>query len=266
MVAALADGEGGAATAVDDNADWPIYGGDAGQRSYSPLTQIAPENVGKLQAVWTYRSGDARGAFSQMQCNLIVIGGTLYAVTSGSNVVALDASNGQERWRFDGVRASGAGASSVSRGVTYWRDGRDQRIFAAAGPYMYALDATTGEPVTSFGDQGRIDLREGLGRDPLKLSLAATTPGVVFRDLIIVGSRVSEGVGAAPGHIRAYDARTGKRRWIFHTIPQPGEAGHETWPPDAWRAAGGANAWAGMSVDEGRGLVFAPTGSASYDF
>ncbi len=266
IAAALAHGDGTSGGATFSEAEWPVYGGDAAQRRYSQLTQITPENVSKLQVVWTYRSGEARGAFSQMQCNPLVIGGTLYAVTSGSNVVALGATNGEERWRFDAMRASGAGAASVSRGVTYWRDGRDQRIFAAAGPYMYALDAATGEPVKSFGQQGRIDLREGLGRDPLKLSVAATTPGTIFRDLIVVGSRVGEGVGAAPGHIRAYDTRTGKRRWIFHTIPQPGEAGHETWPADAWRVAGGANAWAGMSVDEVRGLIFAPTGSASYDF
>lgn len=259
-------------TAVAHGADrrgdieWPVYGGDAGQRRYSSLTQITPANVTKLQVAWTYRSGDSPGPLSQMQCNPVVVDGVLYAVTPGSHVVALDAATGKEHWRFDMVAASGAGAASISRGVTYWKGVAGRRIFAAAGQYLYALDATTGVPEKSFGEQGRIDLRTGLGRDPDKLSVAATTPGIVYRNLIIVGSRVGEGTGAAPGHIRAYDTKTGKQAWIFHTIPQPGEEGHGTWPMDAWRTSGGANSWAGMSVDEQRGLVFAPTGSASYDF
>lgn len=200
--------------------EWPVYGGDAGQRRYSSLTQITPANVAKLQFAWTYRTGDSPGLLSQMQCNPLVVDGVLYAVTPGSHVVALDAANGKERWRFDTVAASGAGAASISRGVTYWKGAAGQRIFAAAGRYLYSLDATTGLPAKSFGEHGRIDLRSGLGRDPDKLSIAATTPGIVYRNLIIVGSRVGEGT------LLALDAATGRRVWHFQTVH------HDLWDRD----------------------------------
>ncbi len=246
--------------------DWPVYGGDAGQRRYSSLAQINTKNVGRLQRAWEYHSGDSPGPYSQMQCNPLIVDGVLYAVTPGMRIVSLDATTGVELWRFDALAASGLAAAGVSRGLTYSSAGNVRRIFAAAGPYLFSLDAKTGKPVVSFGAGGRIDLRVGLGRDPQKLSVDASTPGVIYRNLIIMGTRVGEGSGAAPGHIRAYDIQSGAQKWIFHTIPQAGEYGYETWPEQAWRTSGGANSWAGMSVDQRRGLVFAPTGSASYDF
>ena len=153
-----------------------------------------------------------------------------------------------------------------NRGVSYWEEGNDRRVFVVAQQYLYAIDATSGKPIASFGDSGRVDLREGLGRDPKLQSISATTPGVVYKDLLILGSIVSEDLPASPGDIRAFDVRTGKIRWTFHTIPHPGEYGYETWPKDAWTYIGGVNDWAGMSLDEKRGWVFAATGSASFDF
>src|ERR1051326_9037424 len=183
-------------------------------------------------------------------------------------LLALDAATGRELWRFDPFADhAGGGSVGVNRGVVYWSDGRDRRVLFTAGHNLYAVDAGTGRPVVSFGQNGRVDVRDGLGRDASKLFVLPTTPGVLFRNLLILGDRVSEGPGpSAPGHIRAYDVRSGRMEWIFHTIPHPGEPGYETWPPDAWQHIGGANCWTGMAVDEGRGLVFIPTGSASFDF
>jgi quinoprotein glucose dehydrogenase len=196
------------------------------------------------------------------------VDGVLYASSAQLKVFALDAATGAQKWVFDPFAVGGGpGALGVNRGVTYWADGADRRVFMGAGPHLYALDAVTGRPIASFGDHGRIDLRQGLDADTTGLSVLSNTPGSIYKDLIIVPTRVSEGPGrAAPGHIRAFDVRTGQRRWIFHTIPRPGQAGHETWPADAWQRIGAANNWAGMAVDEQRGLVFVPTGSAAFDF
>lgn len=249
--------------------EWPVHGGDPGHRQYSPLTQIDRSNVGRLEAAWTYRTGDADpNGRSQIQCNPIVVDGVLYATSPQLKVFALDAATGRELWRFDPF-ATGAKRHSlgVNRGVTYWEDGEERRVFAAAGQRLYALDASTGKPATSFGENGSVSLTDGLGHDVSRLYVLSNTPGAIYRDLLIVGTRVSEGPGpAAPGHIRAYDVRTGRIRWVFHTIPHPGEFGHDTWPSDAWTRVGGANAWSGISVDQERGLVFLPLGSAAYDF
>ena len=153
-----------------------------------------------------------------------------------------------------------------NRGLTFWGDGNGRRIFVVVRNFLFALDARTGNPIPTFGNAGRVDLREGLGRDPKIQSISATSPGVIYKDLLILGSIVSEDLPASPGHIGDYDVRTGKLRWVFHTIPFPGEVGYETWPKDAWKYIGGANCWAGMSVDEKRKLVFVPTGSAAFDF
>lgn len=249
--------------------DWPTHGGDPGHRQWSPLDQVNRANVTRLQVAWTYRSGDADPANrSQIQCQPIVVRGVLYATSPALKVFALDAATGRERWRFDpfagGEKMPTLG---VNRGVTYWEDGDDRRILFTAGQRLYALDARTGAPIPSFGAAGSVSLLDGLDRDVTGLYVISNTPGALYRDLLILGTRVSEGPGAsAPGHVRAYDVRTGKIRWIFHTIPHPGESGHETWPRDAWTRSGGANAWSGISVDPARGLVFLPIGSAAFDF
>lgn len=238
--------------------EWPAYGGGPEGIRYSPLAQIHRGNVRTLQVAWTYDSGETGG----LQANPIVVDGVLYTVTPRHHVVALDAATGAVRWTFD----SGIELSGAHRGVTYWRKGDDRRIFAGQDHYLYALDARTGRPIPAFGRDGRVDLREGLGRPVEEQSIRLTTPGIVFEDRIIVGGRVGEGLPASPGHVRAYDTKTGALVWTFHTIPQPGEAGYETWPKDAWTYSGGANNWAGMAVDAARGIVYVPTGSAAADF
>lgn len=237
--------------------DWKVYGGSPENIRYSQLNQINRDNVKRLQAAWTYDTGDMFPG-SEMQCNPIVVDGVLFATTPKLRVIALDAATGALRWSFD----PGQRTKARNRGVTYWH----QRIYFVAGHDLYSLDARTGKLIAGFGESGRVDLREGLGREPAAITISATTPGAIYKDLLILGSITAEDLPSAPGHIRAYDTRTGKIRWIFHTIPQPGEFGYETWPKDAWTYTGSANNWAGMTVDEKRGLVFVPTGSAAFDF
>jgi quinoprotein glucose dehydrogenase len=246
------------ASAPDDYRGWPAYGGGPEQMRYSSLQQIHRRNVGQLQIAWTYDTGEKGG----LQTQPIVADGVLYAVTPSHRAFALRASTGEVLWTFDSkIKAQGA-----HRGVMYWSEGDERRVFAAVDDYVYALDARTGVPVATFGDDGRIDLRRDLGRDPARQSVRLTSPGVIYKDLMILGGRVSEGLPASPGAIRAYDVRTGKLRWIFNTIPRPGEHGYDTWPDKAWTYSGGANNWAGMALDERRGLVYVPTGSAAADF
>lgn len=253
---------------------WNVTGGSKENIRYSTLTQIDTSNVSQLQVAWTYHTGDADTVnHSQIQCNPIIVDGVMYATSPKLKVVAVDAASGQEKWVFDPHKNSDTGNQrsrfimNNNRGVTYWTDGNNKRILFTAGSSLYELDAMTGAPVVSFGDSGRVDLHLGLGRDVDDLFVVATSPGIIYKDLYILGSRVSEGSDAAPGHIRAYDVNTGKQRWIFHTIPQPGEKGFETWEDTtAYKHIGGANSWSGFSLDEKRGLLFAPTGSASFDF
>lgn len=200
-----------------------------------------------------------------MQATPIVVGRVLYSTTPALAVVALRADSGTLVWKFDPF-AKGPRETHVNRGVAYWAEGEERRIFFSAGRRLYALDARTGIPIPTFGDSGWVDLGAGLGRDIGDAYVVATTAGAVYQDLLIQGTRVGEGEGSAPGDVRAYDVRTGRIAWTFHTIPRPGEAGHETWPPDAWQRAGGANSWAGMTVDVERGIVYVPTGSATPDF
>jgi quinoprotein glucose dehydrogenase len=250
-------------------ADWASYLGDNARSHYSPLTQINTTNVAQLEVAWTYRSGGARpDGRSQIQCNPLVIDGVLYGTSPELVLFAIDAATGMELWRFSPLPGRGDHqALGVNRGVVYWADGEDRRILYSAGHYLHAVNAKDGKLISTFGDTGRVNLKNDLGRDVSKLYVVATTPGIVFRDLLIIGSRVAEGPGpSAPGHIRAYDIRTGKLAWRFHTIPQPAEFGHETWPADAWKFIGGANCWAGMALDDERGIVFVPTGSAAFDF
>jgi quinoprotein glucose dehydrogenase len=258
--------------------DWRVYSGGPDSTHYSGLTQINRSNVKQLQVAWTFVASDAAPG-SEMECNPIVVSGVLYATTAKANVIALDAASGMLRWRFDPAafeHVRPIGNKMRSRGVTYWSDdndnnsNKDQRIFSAARQHLYALDAQTGKPIASFGDAGRVDLRDDLPRDGLGHDnrdwVTMTSPGIVYKDLLIIGSTVSETLPAALGDIRAYDVRTGKLRWSFHTVPRPGEFGYDTWPKDAWKYTGGVNGWAGLSLDTKRGLVFVPTGSASYDF
>ncbi len=243
----------------DSQTDWPSYGGGPNGIRYSPLSQINRSNVNQLQVAWTYDCAEGPGG---TQAQPIVIGRALYGVTASHNVVALDAASGTQIWKFEpGIIGRGP-----NRGLSYWSDGNEHRLFSAVSQYVYAVDAATGKAIKSFGTDGRIDLREGVGRDPAKQSIILTTPGVIYKDLLIVGGRVSESLPATPGDIRAYDVRTGQLRWSFHTIPHPGEFGYKTWPKLAWKVSGSANNWAGMTVDSNLGIVFVPTGSAASDF
>lgn len=241
--------------------DWPAYGGTVEQTRYSPLRQIDTSNVARLEVAWTYDTGETGG----LQTQPIVVDGVLYGISPTQKIFALNAATGAVQWTFDpGLPAPQA--RGPNRGVTYWSDGDDKRIFAAGGDHLHAIDAKTGTLLTTFGEAGKIDLRRDLGRDPQRQSVRLTSPGVVYKDLLIVGGRVNEGLPASPGHVRAYDVRSGKLRWIFHTVPHPGEVGYDTWPKEAWTYSGGANNWAGMALDESRGIVYVPTGSAAPDF
>jgi quinoprotein glucose dehydrogenase len=245
--------------------DWRVTGSGPGNDRYSTLDQIDRGNVAKLQVAWTFHSGDSLPERSEIQATPIVIDGVLYTTTPNLSVVALRADDGTQLWRFDpfaGRRREG----HANRGVVFWSDGAERRVFFTAARRLYALDAATGRPVPTFGDSGWVDLAIGLGRNIGSSYILATSPGVIYQDLLIQGTRVGEGEGSAPGHVRAYDVRTGKIRWTFRTIPQPGEVGYDTWPAGAWKGAGGANSWAGMSVDVGRGIVYVPTGSSTPDF
>ncbi len=242
---------------------WEEYGGGPESIRYSGLTQVHRGNVARLRQAWVYETGDAF-AESEMQCNPIVVDGVLYGTSPRLRVFALDAATGKQRWTFDPEAREGAPRKTRNRGVTYWGAGEERRIFVTSRYFLYALDARTGRLVDSFGDGGRVDLRRAFDRDGVTLSV--NTPGVIYRDLLILGSVVGEDLPSAPGDIRAYDVRTGALRWTFHTIPRPGEFGYDTWPKDAWKHTGGANNWAGMSIDRERGIVFVPTGSAAFDF
>jgi quinoprotein glucose dehydrogenase len=239
--------------------DWPAYGGDPFGTRYSTLTQINRSNVSQLTIAWQFDPGDAPPT-GRFQAQPIVVDGILYTVTPGSGVVALDGATGKPRWSWK------SGEHAVGRGITYWSDGKEQRLLAGFGRYVYAIDAAIGKPFSDFGRGGRIDLQSDLDRDPETQSVSLTTPGIIYKDLYIVGGRTAESLPASHGDIRAYDVRTGKLRWTFHTIPRPGEYGYATWPKNAWKYTGAANNWAGMSIDAKRAIVYVPTGSAAADF
>jgi quinoprotein glucose dehydrogenase len=241
------------------SSDWPAYGGGPLDIRYSHLEQINRSNVTRLEVAWSFDTADGQG---DPQTQPIVVGGVLFGLTPKHKVVALNAGTGKLLWTFD----SGIAGRGPNRSVVYWTEGNDARLFASVQSFVYALDAHTGKPIHEFGNTGRIDLREGLGRNPEDQSIVLTSPGVIYKDLLIVGGRTPEAVPAPTGDIRAFDVRTGKLRWSFHTVPHPGEAGYETWPKDAWTYTGSANNWAGMAVDQQRGIVYVPTGSAASDF
>jgi quinoprotein glucose dehydrogenase len=256
------------------DADWPYYGGNPGGNRYSPLTQINFQNVSQLKPAWNFDTGENKtpGEGMDIQCQPIVVHGVLYGTTPRLKLFAVDAATGRERWRFDPFAGGKQPRFHPLRGVMYWENGADQRVLYTVGSTLYAVNARTGEPIAGFGKNGEVDLHEGLGDsatldyDVNRFSIRVTTPGVLYRDLLITGSSVSEGGDALPGHIRAFNVRTGKLAWVFRTIPLPGEYGYETWAKDSYRKLGGANCWAGLVVDTTRGLVFAGTGSPSVDF
>ena len=241
--------------------DWPVYGGGPDHTHYSTLAQITPANVSTLKVAWTFETHDEFPG-SEMQNNPVVVDGVLYATTPKLRVIALDAATGREIWSFDPNGGRPPTSRFRHRGVVVTGD----RVLFTWRNKLWALDRKTGKPIPSFGVDGSVDLREGLDRPAAGLSVSASSPGVVFEDLFIIGSTVPETLPGAPGDIRAYDVKTGALRWTFHTIPHPGEFGYETWPPNAWKVSGGVNAWAGVTVDERRAMLFAATGSASFDF
>jgi quinoprotein glucose dehydrogenase len=238
---------------------WRDYGGGPDGSQYSPLTQIDRTNVRNLQVAWTYPTGDG----GNYLFNPVVVDGVMYVLAKNNAIVALDAATGRPIWTHENGRGR-----ITTRGINYWesRDRKDRRLLYSFNDHLHAIDAVTGEPIASFGGQGRIDLRVGLDRDPAKIRVQSGTPGRVFENLIIVGSATNQEYDSAPGDIRAFDVRSGKLAWTFHTVPRPGEHGYDTWPADAWKTVGGANAWAELAVDDARGIVYVPTGSPKYNF
>lgn len=250
--------------------DWPAYRGGPGSTNFAALDQINASNVAQLTPAWAYKTGDSLQY--TIECNPLVIDGVLYGTSPRLKAFALDAATGEEIWTFDPA-ALGINpwrGQTVNRGFAYWADGADRRLYYVVSGRLYALNADTGELVSSFGEKGSIDFGAGLDREFGDRAVGASSPGVVFEDLLIMGSATGDGIPQVsppppPGHIRAFDVRTGERVWIFHTIPHPGEYGYETWPEEAWKTAGGTNSWSGLSLDVERGIVFAPIGSPTND-
>ena len=241
---------------------WNEYGGSPDSSQYSSLGQIDKSNVTQLEQVWFYPAGNNGFRFGS---NPIVVDNVMYVIGKNNAVVALEAATGKEIW----TRETGRSFGISHRGLNYWqsKDGSDRRILYTAASMLHALDARTGAVIDSFGDHGGVDLRQGLGRDPVSIrSIGSGTPGRIFEDLLIVGSSTGEDYGSPPGDLRAYNVRTGQLTWTFHTIPHPGEKGYETWPPDAWKYVGGVNTWSEIAVDEKRGIAYFPLGAPTYDF
>ena len=262
---------------VDDYLAWENYAGTKDAARYSLLDQINKGNVQDLKVAWTYTSNDKdTNNRSQNQCNPIIVDGVLYGTSPKSKLFALNAKTGKQLWSFDPAKMGPTTASpnkyyNIIRGVVYWENesGEEQRIFYSAGQKTFCVDAKKGTLVTTFGKEGCLDLSENLDRPEKDFNpfIASTSPGITYGDLLVVSMRVAETADAAPGHIRAYDTRSGKLRWVFHTIPHPGEFGYESWPDkEAWKKLGGANNWAGMSLDSNNGILYVPTGSVSGDF
>ena len=235
--------------------EWRDYAGGPDSSRFVAATQITKGNVGRLQVAWTYADGDT-------DFNPLVVRDVIYTRARGNVLVAIDAATGAERWASPEIK------SFAIRGVNYWEsaDGKDRRLLLSTLNMLRAFDAATGQPVASFGTDGVVDLRDGLDRDPKTVQQQSRLPGKIFENLIILGSATNSEYASAPGDIRAFDVRTGQHVWSFRTIPRKGEFGAETWPEDARAHVGGANAWAEMSVDTGRGIVYVPTGSGKFNF
>ncbi|GJM29327.1 MAG: hypothetical protein DHS20C17_19620 [Cyclobacteriaceae bacterium] len=245
---------------------WEVYKGGPEANNYSALDQINKENVQEIEVAWSFYPEDEPEDFKfwKYECNPIVVDGVMFLTSAWRQLYAIDASSGKELWSFDPLEGKRGGG--VLRGVTYWEGNGEQRIFVTAGNRLYSVDAITGKADDEFGYYGKINLdipQEGR-TEPGDVKLS--TPGIIYQDLIILGCAVSESSGAAPGYVRAYNVRSGELAWTFHTIPQPGEFGYDSWPEEAYQYAGGANNWAGMSLDLDRGIVYVPTGSPTYDY
>ena len=241
---------------------WAEYGGSADSAQYSDLSQVNRENVNKLRVLWRYATGDTR----EYLFNPIVVHGVMYVMAKRNSIVALDARTGKELWTHDTDPDT---TLITNRGVNYWESvgGSQCRLLFACNNTLQAIDATTGKRIIDFGRDGSVDLREGLGRDPNTLTLVQSkTPGKIFGNLLILGSATNEEYNSGPGDIRAYDVRNGRLVWTFHTVPHPGEYGYDTWPANAWKTVGGANAWSELTLDETRGIIFVPTASPKYNF
>jgi quinoprotein glucose dehydrogenase len=242
------------------DADWPHYLGDQQRTHASDLREINTANVHRLEVAWRYDSGALAAGNSEIQTSPLVIDGVLFGLSASLTAFALSAATGEEIWRFEPALT---GANQ--RGLHFWSDGVDRRLLYTAGRRLYALNADDGMPIAGFGAGGMVDLGNLQPRGAQGF-FNVTTPGVVHGELLILGSRVGESQGAMPGLIVALSVRTGSVVWMFETIPKDGQPGSRTWPEQAWLTAGGANSWAGMALDEERGLVFVPTGSATPDF
>jgi len=239
---------------------WIDYLGGPDSSHYSPLKQIASTNVSKLNIAWTYLAGEGTYTFSP-----IVVDNIAYVAAKQGALVALDASTGKELWVHPFPATGGRVGISGQRGLNYWesKDRSDRRILVSTGGYLYAIDALTGKNIESFADHGRLDLKTGIDRAPR--ALTSRTPGRTFENLVILGSATGEGYLAPPGDIRAFDVRTGKLVWVFHTIPRPGEMGYDTWPNNAYKFLGGVDVWGEFTIDEKRGIVYLPTASTKYE-
>jgi len=250
----------------DNYTDWAIYRGDKKSNQYAEMAQINAANVHRLQPVWEYHTGDVNGP--SMYSNPIIVNGLMYFTTPRLDAVALDAATGAAVWKFISSEHNENKQllRGRNRGVTYWEGDEGRRIFHFVHNRVYALDALTGTLIKSFAHEGILDLRQDLGMDPQKASIEVTTPGIVFQNFLIITSRVPEGYDSTPGHVRAYDTVTGEFKWIFHTIPQKGEFGYDTWQWIEGESYGGANPWGGFSLDEERGWVFFATGSPANDY
>jgi quinoprotein glucose dehydrogenase len=239
--------------------EWRDYGGTPDQSKYVVLDDITKENVDQLEIAWIYPTSDERA----YQFNPIVVDNVMYVLAKNSSLVAIDLVTRKELWIHANLRGI------TNRGVNYWesKDRKDRRLIFTLEDTLQAIDARTGKSILSFGQNGIVDLRQGLDRDPRTIRrVSSSTPGRIFEDLIILGSSPGEGYFSAPGHIRAYNVVTGKLAWTFHTIPRPGEFGYDTWPKDAWKYVGGANVWGEITLDEKRGIAYFPVSSPTYDY
>ena len=246
---------GGAALVAQSPREWKDYAGGPDSSRFVAATQINRSNVSQLKVAWSYPEG-------QSPSNPVVSRGVVYARGRNNSMVALDAATGRELWVREGLQGM------TTRGFNYWenQDGSDRRLIFAIDDQLQELDAKTGQSITAFGTSGKVDLRQGLERDPSTIKVQSGTPGRVFEDLIILGSATNQEYLSAPGDIRAFNVRTGALVWTFHTVPRPGEFGYETWPVDAYKTIGGANNWGEQSIDVARGIVYVPTGSPKHNF